>query len=126
MKRMTDENLICLLLPLLAAGCPQSDTPAAQAAGSDGIVAPTTRAPSTHEGTISIQDRSIHRLPRAGHGLSVLIEFTRPWRRPDFDEMPGTPAGCKVWLFDVATDPPPRPVGDVGVVTIEGTSAPIP
>ena len=56
----------------------------------------------------------------------MLLDFSVRWRRPDFDDMPGLPAGCKVWLFDVATDPPPPSLGEVGVVTIAGTSAAIP
>ena len=122
---------LALPLAFLAwAGCPEPTPPPAPSPPYPDASAPadatTTAPPSTHQGTISIQDRSLHGVPQAGHGLSVLLESSAPWRRPDFDEMPGSPAGCKVWLFDVASDPPPAAFGDLGVVTIAGTSAPVP
>ncbi|WP_438009529.1 hypothetical protein WME89_13130 [Sorangium sp. So ce321] len=72
----------------------------------------------THSGIISIQDVSILGAPQAGHGLTVQVLFTAA-KPPRYEEMPGQIAGCKAWVHDVQTDPPP-PLTDQGVVTIAG------
>ncbi|WP_375754496.1 hypothetical protein [Corallococcus exercitus] len=55
--------------------------------------------------------------------MSVLVDMSTATRAPDYDEEPGQITGCKVWVYDMASDPPPRPAGDVGTLTINGTSA---
>jgi hypothetical protein len=118
-------QLVLAAVPtLICAGCPADgdDDPAQPDAA---MVDAATAAP-TRLASISIQDQTIHRLPQAGHGLSVRIDVTEVARAPDFDEMPGAPTGCKAWLYDVATDPPPALVGDEGRVWIAGTSADVP
>lgn len=78
---------------------------------------------STHTGTISIQDRRLLGAPHLGHGVSVLVDMSTAPRAPDYDDAPGQITGCKVWVYDIESDPPPRPAGDVGTLSIEGTSA---
>jgi hypothetical protein len=73
---------------------------------------------ATHTGLVSLQDISIHGAPQVGHGLSVQISFA-PATPPDFEELPGNPAGCKAWVYDLETNPPP-PALDEGAVVVEG------
>jgi hypothetical protein len=118
--------------PLALAGCPSGDddapSPDVQTdpadAGAD--TADAAAGAISAIGIISIQDQVIHGFPAAGHGLSVRADFTAPGRPPDFDEMPGQPTGCKAWLYDMQDDPPPAVAGDEGIVTVSGTSAPVP
>lgn len=107
---------LVVLLALL--GCPQDDT------GEGPERPPDAGAPaSTHAGTISIQDRKLLGAPHLGHGLSLLVDMSTAPRAPDYDEEPGQITGCKVWVYDLESDPPPQPAGDVGTLTIEGPSA---
>jgi len=73
---------------------------------------------TTHGGLISIQDMSIHGAPQAGHGLTIQMVFTAA-RAPDYEETPGAPTGCKGWVYDMATAPPPAPT-DQGAIAISG------
>lgn len=75
---------------------------------------------STHVGLVSIQDMSIHGAPQAGHGLTVQAFFT-PASAPVYEELPGSPAGCKAWVYDLETSPPPPPI-DAGVLEIAGAA----
>ncbi|QRO01843.1 hypothetical protein JRI60_23900 [Archangium violaceum] len=104
---------LVVLLALL--GCPREDT---------GEVPPDAgTAATTHTGTISIQDRRLLGASHLGHGVSVLVDMSTAPRAPDHDDEPGRITGCKVWVYDIESDPPPRSAGDVGTLAIEGTSA---
>lgn len=118
--------LFAVLVVATLTACPGDDPSQPDASSPDAPPDAAATATASRFGSISIQDQSIHRLPAAGHGLSVRIEFSETTRAPDFEEMPGQPTGCKVWLYDVAADPPPALVGDEGRVWIAGTSADVP
>ncbi|MCP3138584.1 hypothetical protein [Pyxidicoccus xibeiensis] len=114
---MSASRIPGLVVLLALFGCPKDDT-------DEGPGGPDSGTPvSTHAGTISIQDRRLLGAPHLGHGLSLLADMSTAPRAPDYDEAPGQLTGCKVWVYDIASDPPPRPAGDVGTLTIEGTSA---
>ena len=104
---------LVVLLALL--GCPRDDT--------DDVPSDAGTPASTHTGTISIQDRRLLGAPHLGHGVSVLVDMSTAPRAPDHDDAPGQLTGCKVWVYDIESDPPPRPAGDVGTLSVEGTSA---
>ncbi|MFP2903489.1 hypothetical protein ACLESD_00115 [Pyxidicoccus sp. 3LFB2] len=114
---MTASRIPWLVVLLALSGCPSGDTDE----GPGGP--PAEGTPSTHAGTISIQDRRLLGAPHLGHGLSVLVDMSTAPRAPDLDEEPGQLTGCKVWVYDMESDPPPRSAGDVGTLSIEGTSA---
>lgn len=99
--------------------------------------APMTDAPpdaepppsTTHSGTISILDLSIAGHPELGSGLSISIDFppVAGAKPPVYEETPGSPTGCKAWLYDTtAGDSFPPVGGDEGTVHIGGTNAPVP
>jgi hypothetical protein len=87
-------------------GCPGSDAPFVSDAG---LVA-------THSGLISIQDVSVAGSP--GHALTVQAIFNAV-RRPDYEEKPGQPDGCKGWIYDLTREKVPAPE-DQGVLSISG------
>lgn len=89
----------------------------------DGGDAAPVRPASTHSGTISVQDRVLLGAPALGHGISVLVDFAAQPRQPDVDDTPGQITGCKAWSYDVDTDPPPQPAGDVGTLRFSGLAA---
>ncbi|NUP06768.1 MAG: hypothetical protein HOW73_12000 [Polyangiaceae bacterium] len=76
----------------------------------------------THAALISIQDVAIHGAPELGHGLTVQIGFT-PLRAPDYEEVPGSPLGCKAWVYEVGDPDNGLPIAtDEGKVMIGGLS----
>ncbi|WNG46837.1 hypothetical protein F0U60_23960 [Archangium minus] len=115
---MSASRIPRLVVLLALFGCPKDDSDEGPGGSPD-----SGTPPSTHAGTISIQDRKILGAPQLGHGLSVLVDLSTATRAPDYDEELGQLTGCKVWVYDVESDPPPRAAGDVGTLSIEGTSA---
>jgi hypothetical protein len=115
---MSASRISGLVVLLALCGCP-SDDPGDGPAGPSDAGTPA----STHTGTISIQDRRLLGAPQLGHGLSVLVDMSTAPRAPDFDDAPGQITGCKGWVYDLQSDPPPRTAGDVGTLSVEGTSA---
>lgn len=67
---------------------------------------------------LSVQNVSIANEPALGRGLSVLLSFTAS-RAPAYEETPGQPTGCKVWVYDLSSNAPPPPT-DQGTVTVSG------
>jgi hypothetical protein len=88
-------------------GCPGSDAPVPTDAG---LVA-------THSGLISIQDVAVVG-SSAGHALTVQATFNAV-RRPDYEEKPGQPDGCKGWSYDLTRERVPAPE-DHGWLSITG------
>lgn len=97
-------------LAVLLAGCPMSEEPTKVPV--DAGVAPT------HSALISIQ--SIEIAGREGSALTVQASFT-PLRRPDFDEKPGQPDGCKAWLYELDRERPPAQE-DQGTLVLDGVT----
>jgi len=60
----------------------------------------------THSGLISIQELSFPGLPAVAGGITVQALFT-PASRPDYEEKPGEPTGCRAWSYDIEERPPP-------------------
>lgn len=82
---------------------------------------------NTHTGTVSIHDTTILNAPTLGHGLSIGIDFPpNTDRLPDYEAMPGSPVGCKAWLYDLAAGDVPVVGSDEGTITITGTTAEVP
>jgi hypothetical protein len=73
---------------------------------------------AAYTGLISVQDMALASMPELGHGPSVSIAFTEV-RAPDYEEEPGKPTGCKVWMYELP-ERAPRPPTDQGVVTVDG------
>lgn len=127
-----------MLFTAALAGCPEDDTPAAADAsaplpsttpssssttppsGSDAAppdAAVPTLAP-THTGLVSIQDITLANVPAAGHGLTATTILNRVVA-PEYEEIPGSVEGCRVYTYDVDTKPQP-PEEDHGVLRIGG------
>lgn len=71
----------------------------------------------THSGLISVQELSFAAAD-AGQGLTVQALLTAA-TRPDYEEHPGQPTGCKAWSYDLSMRAP-APVEDHGTLTIDG------
>jgi hypothetical protein len=72
----------------------------------------------THSALISIQNVEV--AGREGSLLTVQASFT-PLRRPDFEEKPGQPDGCKAWLYDLERERPPA-AEDHGTLVLDGVT----
>lgn len=76
-------------------------------------------APSSFTGTISISEVHIQGFPQLGQGMNIDMKFAPDGTAPVFDDSPGLPTGCKVWVYDAAEA---NGVGnDEGAVTITAT-----
>ncbi len=117
---------------LALAGCPAEVTPLATSpdaaaepprdagagapdATPDGAI-PALRA--THSGLVSVQDIALANLPAAGHGLTVTTILSAAVA-PDYEEVPGSIEGCRVFTYDVDAKPQP-PEEDHGVLRVGG------
>jgi hypothetical protein len=113
---------IILALTILA-GCPADEDAAPDAPP---VVPDAAAAASTHTGILSIQDVVLAVAPQLGPGLTVTGVFSRVARPADVDQVPGELfGGCRAWLYDVDTDPPPA-IADEGRITIAGMNEPVP
>lgn len=86
----------------------------------DGMVTPPV---TDHEGSISIEDLSIQNDPELGHGLQVSISLTPlDPQAPIYEEIPGSPLGCKAWVYDLTMGQIPPSTDDEGTVNITGAA----
>jgi hypothetical protein len=69
-------------------------------------------------GLLSTQDVTIANEPKLGHGLWISFAFTAS-RAATYEETPGQPTGCKVWVYDLSRNPPAPPT-DQGAITVSG------
>ncbi len=127
--RASTGNLATLLATLALAGCPEDAAPPVTAtpdasatpppeAGADAPDAAKGERPPTHSGLVSIQDIAIANLPAAGHGLTVTAILGAAVA-PDYEEVPGSVQGCRVFTYDVDSKPQP-PDEDHGPLRIGG------
>jgi hypothetical protein len=127
-----------LLAAISLAGCPEDDVSSVADATAPSTTSPAPTSstappsaedaavsdaskparPSTHAGLVSIQDISIANAPAAGHGLTVTA-LLGPAVTPDYEEIPGSIQGCRVFTYDVDTKPQP-PDQDLGVLRLGG------
>lgn len=99
---------------------PASTVPPPPVVVEDAAIADAARPPrvATHAGLVSIQDISIANVPAAGHGLTATA-LLGPAVVPDYEEIPGSIQGCRVFTYDVDTKPQP-PDEDHGVLRLGG------
>lgn len=81
---------------------------------------------TTHHGTVQILETTIAGHPELGRGLRIDIDLVPLERAADFEEMPGSPLGCRAWIYELALGDTPPAGGDEGALTVTGTSAPVP
>lgn len=75
----------------------------------DGAIdgAPDASTPAAFSGTVSLAEVSVQGIPQLGQGLNIDMRFAPEGTAPVFDDNPGSPTGCKVWVYTAAeaTDP---------------------
>lgn len=113
-------SLACAGALGLLGGCPhphRAEEPPAVGAPDGGDINPVSAAP-THSGLISLQEISFANMAEVGSGLT-LQAFLTPIDKPDYEETPGQPTGCKGSVYDLTNRPPP-PEQDHGLLRIAG------
>lgn len=124
-------SLAVLLATLGLTGCPE-DAAAPIAVPPDASIEPPSDAgavppdadaappirPATHSGLVSVQDIALANLPAAGHGLTVTAILNAAVA-PDYEEVPGSIEGCRVFTYDADAKPQP-PEEDHGVLRLGG------
>jgi hypothetical protein len=89
--------------------------------GADIDAAPDA-GPATFSGTVSLAEVSIQGIPQLGQGLNIDLRFAPDGTAPVFDDNPGSPTGCKVWVYDAAeATNTGQDEGTVSITSADGT-----